>query len=479
MVSTRLISKASAFVDAINVKNPTYGATGDGSTDDTTALQSAINAAIAANKPLFVPTGRYYNTGLTINGNLSIVGGGVTGNWVGTPNALPSVSPYLLGSVFLCASNGSNAFTVDPTKPQLQINLVNIGIEFATPFVGTGHGYNHTPAQDVKGLTGSYWENVMVYGHDGDHYAFNLVNPAVGGWYSISSFGGGMLKMYGNSTFINFGNMLFDQLFSYVLVGGSADAINLSASAAQRLNLCAFIRPTILVTNITGVSPAGNPPTSAQAVWREDANIYNVKKVALDLETTVSSPLVMGGLPINGNDWDWPSCFTNGVLSSPAWGSKGRFFNVPGPTIKDTTSSGATGDTALNSFNGTTVTATNAATYSVLATVYITPPIQGTNVTATKLRAIYATGSIETTGSMSCVGLTSSSGNVNLFSTVGVGKNAISSSFLAVAAGSTTRSALNLASGVAPTSPADGDIWYDGTNLNFRLGGTTKTFTLA
>lgn len=33
-------------------------------------------------------------------------------------------------------------------------------------------------------------------------------------------------------------------------------------------------------------------------------------------------------------------------------------------------------------------------------------------------------------------------------------------------------------SGTAPTSPVDGDMWYDGTNVKFRVGGTTKTFTL-
>lgn len=33
-------------------------------------------------------------------------------------------------------------------------------------------------------------------------------------------------------------------------------------------------------------------------------------------------------------------------------------------------------------------------------------------------------------------------------------------------------------SGIAPTSPNDGDIWYDGANLKMRVGGTTKTFTL-
>jgi len=42
------------------------------------------------------------------------------------------------------------------------------------------------------------------------------------------------------------------------------------------------------------------------------------------------------------------------------------------------------------------------------------------------------------------------------------------------AAGTTSYPSINIAPGVAPTSPADGDYWYDGTALNFRHGGTTS-----
>jgi hypothetical protein len=45
-------------------------------------------------------------------------------------------------------------------------------------------------------------------------------------------------------------------------------------------------------------------------------------------------------------------------------------------------------------------------------------------------------------------------------------------------ASTTTKSTLNIASGTAPTSPNDGDIWYDGTDIKMRIGGVTKTFTL-
>lgn len=49
---------------------------------------------------------------------------------------------------------------------------------------------------------------------------------------------------------------------------------------------------------------------------------------------------------------------------------------------------------------------------------------------------------------------------------------------VSVAAGTTARSQINFAAGVAPTSPQNGDVWFDGTNLKMQIGGVTKTFTL-
>jgi hypothetical protein len=47
-----------------------------------------------------------------------------------------------------------------------------------------------------------------------------------------------------------------------------------------------------------------------------------------------------------------------------------------------------------------------------------------------------------------------------------------------VSASTAGRASLRIRSGTAPTSPNDGDIWYDGANLKIRVGGTTKTFTI-
>ena len=47
-----------------------------------------------------------------------------------------------------------------------------------------------------------------------------------------------------------------------------------------------------------------------------------------------------------------------------------------------------------------------------------------------------------------------------------------------IGASTTTRASLRIRSGTAPTSPNDGDIWFDGTDIKMRIGGVTKTFTL-
>jgi hypothetical protein len=49
---------------------------------------------------------------------------------------------------------------------------------------------------------------------------------------------------------------------------------------------------------------------------------------------------------------------------------------------------------------------------------------------------------------------------------------------LSMGAGTTSNAQINLASSTAPTSPNNGDIWFDGTDLKMRIGGVTKTFTL-
>lgn len=74
-------------VNVYNVKNPSYGAVGDGSTDDSTSIQAAIDAAEAAGGGIiFFPLGEYsIQTTLVINKaqGVRFVGVGNVGDWRG------------------------------------------------------------------------------------------------------------------------------------------------------------------------------------------------------------------------------------------------------------------------------------------------------------------------------------------------------------------------------------------------------------
>jgi len=50
-----------------------YGATGDGSTDDTAAIQAAIDAAAGGDTVVF-PVGTYNHTGITVPSHVSLMG---------------------------------------------------------------------------------------------------------------------------------------------------------------------------------------------------------------------------------------------------------------------------------------------------------------------------------------------------------------------------------------------------------------------
>lgn len=61
---------------------------------------------------------------------------------------------------------------------------------------------------------------------------------------------------------------------------------------------------------------------------------------------------------------------------------------------------------------------------------------------------------------------------------IAVGQVVSATAFVDIAAGTTALAQIRLRNGVAPTSPNNGDIWFDGTDIKMRIGGVTKTFTL-
>jgi hypothetical protein len=73
---TQSLTKLSTGVEVFNVTD--YGALGDGTTDDTTAIQAAVDAAEVSGGTVYFPTGTYVATGLTVTATVLLRGDGET-----------------------------------------------------------------------------------------------------------------------------------------------------------------------------------------------------------------------------------------------------------------------------------------------------------------------------------------------------------------------------------------------------------------
>lgn len=65
---------ASAPTDWYNVKDPAYGAVGDGISDDAARIQAAINDAAASGGTIYFPPGRYRIQGTLTAGTVTLLG---------------------------------------------------------------------------------------------------------------------------------------------------------------------------------------------------------------------------------------------------------------------------------------------------------------------------------------------------------------------------------------------------------------------
>lgn len=385
-----LPSTVTSIGNAINVTSVTYGASSANS-DNATALQAAINAAITANVPLYIPASSAcykYTAPLTINGALTIRGDWVSTNAAGGIN-YPLGTPKLLGSVLCPTSNGSDAITISGTSTAVDIS--DIGILFQTPFSGTGNGITYAPS--TQGLTGSHWRKVIVYGHDGNHYAFSLTNFIYNTFIDLQGFGGGGLNLSASSGVLHYGNSTFIDPYFQVMAGGSAHGFNVTAGGAQDLNLLTFIRPQALSGAASGVTPA---PTSAQFTWTMDTNVQSIRVLAYDFESSVGSVPLFNTDPTKGNQFDyWGGYSTSNASTAPAWTTNGIVLSGPVQNLTDTTSSGTVALTAVAAIPADFVAATSATTYTDLVTLYVPSPHASTNVTATNLYAIEANGPVK------------------------------------------------------------------------------------
>lgn len=104
--ATMAALRAQTGIDDLNVKN--FGATGNGSTDDTVAIQSAIAAALAqTNNGIYLPMGKYViSSTLTISG-LEMVGK-FAGGWPADSMPMPTLLIRQYTAPGIIISNGAS-----------------------------------------------------------------------------------------------------------------------------------------------------------------------------------------------------------------------------------------------------------------------------------------------------------------------------------------------------------------------------------
>ena len=256
------VQSATQITLAANAANNVSAAEVVYGTNNLTGLQSAVTDAVAAQLPLFIaPSGStgegYMISGpLVLNGQVSVFGAGAPALWsqplVGNQNNdnYPVTPPYMRGSVIIQAGVGVDG--IDITNPRQTGYMRDFGVRFAGKWVpgATGNGISVTPpnisgqSYDDNGLMSALWQSLDVFGHDGNHYAFNLENTLYDTFINLRGYGGGCVNIFGYGQ-IQYGNSDFTHPYCTIIVAGSAHGLHLWGKNTQIFNKVTFVRAQV------------------------------------------------------------------------------------------------------------------------------------------------------------------------------------------------------------------------------------------
>lgn len=220
----------------------------------TTAIDSAIVSAISAERALSLAYEMWPIDGpLTIGGTLKLIGpdfqeawGSVLSSGSSTINLqglFPQGSPPVVGGGFIQEATASDVLQI--TSQGGQVDLDGFAIQFAAPYINTGHGINCIPPiaastyQD-HGCMGGVWRRLTVIGHDGNHYAYQPVNTMMQRYDHLHSFGGGGLHFMQSTDWTDYGNLTADDFLFVTMIAGSAHCVYLDNHAGNVLDYLMF-----------------------------------------------------------------------------------------------------------------------------------------------------------------------------------------------------------------------------------------------
>lgn len=395
-----------------------YGAVGDGSTDDTTAIQAAITACPAGGQ-VFFPAKKYkitatlvINKALTLQGeSMSVAYGPISsGSNIDAQN-LPVAAPFLRGAVLNMRTAATDAVSI--TTNGEAVNVYDLGVLFGASgdtviMQNTGHGFVGLPpvfsSKRDQGVMGATWKNVAVYGHDGNHYAYKFTNLEYSTFIQVVAFGGGGWFEDTAATYDSspggYGNNVFINPYFVVIAAGTAHGVE--RSLTQTILLEKWDRPQIWMWVPNGTT-AGLPtstltgPTGTQRVWKDDANGLGTTVDSPDFETSVAggSQFDPQGIAFTGNWY-----FGTGV--TPV----GGFIYLPGKM--QTTLTGTLDQSDMKSLSVPgSLSGYHSKTCTVTAGTALgtSPPAITSTVTAVRGTVQFGTGTSPAAGRLVQIGI--------------------------------------------------------------------------
>ena len=203
-------------IPAINVKLQPYNATGNGSTDDTTAIQAALTAVPSGGGTVYFPAGTYIiSSPLNLKSNTLVLGEGAasvltTANGHLASNELGFITGTDVSNVRICKMkfNGAGSWTSTPfANPYASGNSVGFtNNDIGVKLVHSSTGFNNVIVEDCEFTGLGYGVYLAGGGTDSiievrGNYFHNL------GTAGCSAFLCSMLKVLGNTVSGVFGNL--------------------------------------------------------------------------------------------------------------------------------------------------------------------------------------------------------------------------------------------------------------------------------
>jgi hypothetical protein len=259
------------------------------------AINRAVQVAIANGRALSLGRDAWrVDRPILIDGPMTLCSDGLYGDF-GAENYSGSVSSSstpLRGGVIVQTTAATDGIQI--TCSGTSVHLRDVGVQFdsSIAFTNTGNGITALPPNASgqgyprHGLFYSQWRNLWVYGHDGNHYAFDITNGILNLYEGLYAAGGGGLRLTGSpGAPYNYGNAKVLQTSFSVCAGGSAHGIMLAGpSGGSFLNFISLDRVGVYVGN---TAPGATTPTAAQKALTYSGNVQRCMIAHSTLENNV------------------------------------------------------------------------------------------------------------------------------------------------------------------------------------------------